>query len=211
MLRLLAIFATLCCIARAQITVTWADCSVTDGAYGQITAVAWAPLSFNPGEEVVITATASFNKIVNATSSEVEWVGGIFQDKFDSCAGATIQAPLGLATLVFPPVGCPLSGPTHTFVQRVTTSTNFPIGSTQTTFHAKDQNGAPFICMTLTLNNAAPTPAPAVGGSSGYSGGTLAGLSFLFLFVGVVIGAGIYNRYTVLRGGSRASYSEMQS
>lgn len=153
MFALTVLVATLCCVSNAQITITWSDCAASTGAYGKITDVTWTPQNFAPGDTVVITATAAYDKQVTAAHSDIEFLGGLIKNNFNGCTGATIQAPLGLATLVFAPAGCPLNGPSGTFVQTVTTSALFPGGATPTIYHAKDQNMQPFICLDITLNN----------------------------------------------------------
>ncbi len=48
------------------------------------------------------------------------------QHTFDGCKGATIQAPLNLATITFPPAGCPVKAGPTTSTRYVAISESLP-------------------------------------------------------------------------------------
>jgi len=138
----------------ATITISWSDCGSTTGAVGKVTSVQWTPQNPSPGENVTIVASVSFAGNATELLGDLEFLGGIIQDKFDGCKGATIQAPLDLATVTFPPAGCPIMGPTKQFVRYVKTSPSLPKGSTQSILKVNMQNNKPFICCSVELANA---------------------------------------------------------
>jgi hypothetical protein len=152
--RLILVAAMVLAVANAQISVSWSDCGSSTGAIGKVTDVQWTPQSPTAGENVTITATVSFTGSVTALHGDLEFLDGIIQNHFNGCKGATISAPLGLATITFPPAGCPISGPTHKFVRYVKTSPLLPAGSTESILKVNEQNGKPFICCSVKLTNA---------------------------------------------------------
>ena len=152
--RSLALVATILAVAHAQISITWQDCGSSEGARGRVTDVEWSPKNPTAGENVTITATVAFSGTVSALNGDLEFLDGIIQNHFNGCKGATISAPLGLATIVFPPAGCPLQGPTHKFTRYVQTTPLLPAGSTESILKVTDQNKAAFICVTMKLTNA---------------------------------------------------------
>jgi hypothetical protein len=152
--RLLAVAALILAVAHAQITVSWSDCGSTTGAIGKVTDVEWTPQNPTAGENVTIVATVSFAGTVTALHGDLEFLDGIIQNHFNGCKGATIQAPLGLATITFPPAGCPVSGPSHKFTRYVKTSPLLPAGSTESILKVTEQGGKPLICCAVKLSNA---------------------------------------------------------
>jgi hypothetical protein len=75
--------------------------------HGQVIKVEVDPVAPNPGENITITAHVKLDKATTKISSDLVFAA-VDHNKFDGCAGATIKAPLGIATVVMPPAGCPL-------------------------------------------------------------------------------------------------------
>ena len=66
-------------------------------------------------------------------------------------------APLGIATVVIPPAGCPLvPSDDITFKRYVSTSKHMIKGSTTSKLSGVDQDGEQFICVDMTLDNEVP-------------------------------------------------------
>lgn len=107
-----------------------------------------------PGDRINITATMTSDKATSQLNSQITFAS-VFSHQFDGCAGATVKAPLGIATVVFPPAGCPIAAGPATFKRYVTTSKVMPKGSTTSKLKIMDQDGEEFTCIDMTLNNAA--------------------------------------------------------
>jgi hypothetical protein len=78
----------------------------------------------------------------------------VFKHSFDGCKGATIQAPLGIATVYFPPAKCPFEKGMIKQLHYVQTEKNMPKGSTTSKLTSVEQNKQPAMCVLLTLDNA---------------------------------------------------------
>lgn len=107
-----------------------------------------------PGDRINITASMTSDKATTALNSQITFAS-VFSHKFDGCAGATVKAPLNIATVVFPPAGCPLAVGPATFKRYVTTSKAMPKGSTTSKLQIMDQDGEEYTCIDMTLKNAA--------------------------------------------------------
>ena len=140
-------------LALGGISFSWKDCG-TAGTHAKVTQVDVVPSNPMPGQQINITATVTLDKATTAVSSDLVFAK-LFHNKFDGCAGATVKAPLNIATVVFPPAGCPLQpGASLHFDRYVTTTKAMPKGSTTSHLTAKDQDGEDFLCVDMTLTNA---------------------------------------------------------
>lgn len=151
-------------LAVGGITIGWQDCGTAGKTHGKVSAVKVSPEQPVPGDNVTITATVDIDKNTTAINGDLIFAK-IFHNKFDGCAGATIKAPLNIATVTIPPPGCPVTG-TKEFVRYVATSHTMPKGSTTSELTATDQDGESFICVQITLKNDAEEE-PAVPVSAG--------------------------------------------
>jgi hypothetical protein len=139
---------------KGAISFSWTDCG-TSGTHAKVTKVDVVPANPMPGQQINITSFANINKTTSAVKSDLVFAK-LFHNKFDGCAGATIDAPLKLAHIVFPPADCPLAVQTGAVFKRyVTTSSSMPKGSTTSHLESSDQDGESFICVDMTLHNEA--------------------------------------------------------
>merc|ERR1740121_3457410 len=140
-------------VVAATITFTYKNCN--DKAHGKVTGLDVQPPNPVAGDNITVTATVSIDKATTAIKSDLVFAK-LFRKKFDGCAGATIKAPLGIATVIIPPPGCPLAvTDTAKFVRIVQTSKSTPKASTTSHLEGVDQDGEPFICVDMTLTNKA--------------------------------------------------------
>merc|ERR1719408_920771 len=105
-------------LAGATISFTYENCN--DKAHGKVTGLDVQPPNPVAGDNITVTATVAVDKATTAINSDLVFAK-VFHNKFDGCAGATIKAPLGIATVIIPPPGCPVSG-MKDFVRYVATS-----------------------------------------------------------------------------------------
>jgi len=138
-------------MGRAGISFSYTDCG-TAGTHGKVTGLDVQPSSPVPGDNITITATVQIDKNTTKIKSDLVFAR-LFHNKFDGCAGATIKAPLGVATVIIPPPGCPLKAGTTKFVRYVQTRAGMVKGSTTSHLEGTDQDGEPFICVDMTLTN----------------------------------------------------------
>ena len=143
------------------------------------------PVAPNPGENITITAHVKLDKATTKISSDLVFAA-VDHNKFDGCAGATIKAPLGIATVVMPPAGCPLvpgddivfkryvsseirtrnllmhrarsacCSGDYEFRSQVSTSKHMMEGSNTSKLSGTAQDGDQFICVSMTLDNEVP-------------------------------------------------------
>merc|ERR1712183_544835 len=99
-----------------------------DKAHGKVTGLDVQPSSPMPGDNITVTATVAIDKATSAIKSDLVFAK-IFHNKFDGCKGATIKAPLGIATVIIPPPGCPLGIGEAKFIRYVATSKRTPKAS----------------------------------------------------------------------------------
>jgi hypothetical protein len=78
----------------------------------------------------------------------------VFKHSFDGCKGAIIEAPLGIATVYFPPYKCPYEKGMVKQLHYVQTEKTMPTGSTTSLLTSVDQNKQSAMCVELTLDNA---------------------------------------------------------
>merc|ERR1712087_232273 len=141
-----------------------------DKAHGKVTGLDVQPPNPVAGDNITVTATVSIDKVTTAIKSDLVFAK-LFHNKFDGCAGATIKAPLGVATVTIPPPGCPLAvTDTAKFIRYVQTSKSTPKTPTTSHLEGTDQDGEPFICVDMTLTNQADGEEPeslVAGGAGG--------------------------------------------
>ena len=111
------------------------------------------PADIEPGMNITITAHATLDEAITDTKMTLT-MASIFKHSFDGCAGATVKAPLDIATVYFPPMNCPLAAGPATFVRYVSLSKAMPKGDTTSKLQSTDQNGKPGLCCAITLSNA---------------------------------------------------------
>jgi len=143
-------------LAPGPINFSWKDCGTAGKTHGQVVSVDVDPPTPNPGENITITAHVKLDKATTKIASDLVFAA-VDHNKFDGCAGATIKAPLGIATVVIPPAGCPLvPSDDITFKRYVSTSKHMIKGSTTSKLSGVDQDGEQFICVDMTLDNEVP-------------------------------------------------------
>ena len=117
------------------------------------------PPSPNVGENITITAHVKLDKATTKISFDLVFAA-VDHNKFDGYAGATIKAPLGIATVTIPPANCPLvPADDIVFKRYVLTGKHMPKGSTTSKLSGVDQDGEQFICVDMTLDNQVPLEA----------------------------------------------------
>merc|ERR1719326_2669865 len=147
----LTLVLTLLDLAAATITFTYTNCN--EKAHGKVTGLDVQPPNPVAGDNITVTATVAIDKATTAINSDLVFAK-LFHNKFDGCKGATINAPLGVATVVIPPPGCPLAVTQNAkFIRYVQTSKSTPKASTTSHLQGVDQDGEPFICVDMTLTN----------------------------------------------------------
>mmetsp|Transcript_26564 Transcript_26564/g.52357 ORF Transcript_26564/g.52357 Transcript_26564/m.52357 type:complete len:152 (-) Transcript_26564:376-831(-) len=150
MVRLTSLFLGFLGIAHAGIKVTWEDCG-SSKAHAHVTNVSWVPADIQPGDNVTITSILNVDKVTTKLNSELKFIVG--SDKFDGCKGATIEAPLNLAKIIFTPAGCPIQTGAFTSVRYVELAQKLPKAKTTSKLTITDQDNQEFACVSLSLDN----------------------------------------------------------
>jgi hypothetical protein len=98
--------AALAATACAEIDIVWSDCGTAKN-HVKITNVTWSPNPAKPGDNITVTGLGTLDEDITDSKLTLT-LGDIVKHSFDGCKGATIEAPLNLATIVFPPQACPI-------------------------------------------------------------------------------------------------------
>merc|ERR1719384_820519 len=132
----------------ASLKVTWKDCG-TSGTHGTVTS--FSPDSMTMGAETTMTGHGSVNEQVTGGTFDMTMKAGFITQHFngDVCTAKTFDLPLGLGSIKWPGMGCPVAKGDTTISMDVNLSSSIPsmMRDATITLNAKDQNGQPLLCM----------------------------------------------------------------
>jgi len=146
-------------VEDGSLTLSWQDCGAKTGAHAVTTDV--QPTSLDLGADTAITGTGDLTKDVSAGTYDMELKagGGLIDSHFtgNNCEAKDFTLPLGLGTLSWDGIDCPLAaakGVKIGFHTKLASALPPTLATSDIALRAKDQDGEDVLCVDLHLAKA---------------------------------------------------------
>jgi len=138
--------------AASDLAVTWSDCGAKHAKTTDI-----QPSLLPLGSKTALTGTGTVDEDVTGGTYDMELKagGGLIDSHFtgNNCEAKSFNLPLGLGTLDWDGITCPLKAGTANIGFHVTLASSLPasLATSDITLHANDQNSESVLCVQLHL------------------------------------------------------------
>jgi len=146
-----AILSFLALAEAKQVNIVWNDCGA---AHGKTTSL--SPQTIMLGTTTTVTGSGTVDVVVSGGQYEIAVKAGIFRKKLTGnvCEPLKITIPMGVGTISWPGLKCPVAAGAVSIPVEVTLSRKIPkqLMSATATATAKETNGDDLLCMQMSTS-----------------------------------------------------------